>query len=72
MSLRWRVAAAPVPILAAAAIVLVLFAARQWIAAIAFAVAAVFLVRGAHDPTFDAPARHAEGRIDRSHGSAAH
>jgi len=40
MSLRWRLTAAPVPILAAAAIVLVLLAARQWIPAIAFGAAA--------------------------------
>jgi hypothetical protein len=41
MSLRWRLAAAPAPILAAAAIVLVLLAVRQWIPAIAVGAAAV-------------------------------
>ena len=40
MSLRWRLTAAPAPMLAAAAIVLVLLAARQWIPAIAFGAAA--------------------------------
>ena len=41
MSLRWRLRAAPVPILAAAAAVLVLLAARQWVAAIAVGAAAL-------------------------------
>jgi len=41
MSLRWRLRAAPVPILAAAAAVLVMLAARQWVAAIAVGAAAL-------------------------------
>jgi GT2 family glycosyltransferase len=44
LALRWRVAANPVPILAAAALVLVLFAAGQWIGAVALAAAAIVWV----------------------------
>jgi hypothetical protein len=41
LSLRWRLSAAPVPILVAAAIVSMLFAAGQWTAAVAIAAAAL-------------------------------
>jgi len=41
LCLRWRLAAAPLPILIAAAVVLVLFAAGQWTAGAAIAAAAI-------------------------------
>ena len=41
MCLRWRLAASPLPVLFAAAVVLVLIAAGQWMAAAIIAAAAI-------------------------------